>query len=86
MKPRLDHISPVPFFGSTIIAIFLIVFASVAPERAAAMFDSANAWIITEAGWFYLLAVGVFVIFLLSLALSPLGRIKLGPDDSVPKP
>ena len=84
MKPRLDHISPVPFFGSTIIAIFLIVFASVAPERAAAMFDSANAWIIAEAGWFYLLAVGVFVIFLLSLALSPLGRIKLGPDDSVP--
>ena len=84
MKPRLEHISPVPFFGSTLIAIFLIVFASTAPERAAAMFDTANAWIIAEAGWFYLLAVGVFVIFLLSVALSPLGRIKLGPDDSLP--
>ena len=84
MRPRLEHISPVPFFGSTVIAICLIVFASTAPERAAAMVDVANAWIIAEAGWFYLLAVGVFVIFLLSLALSPLGRIRLGPDDSVP--
>ncbi len=84
MKAMLERISPVPFFGATAIALCLIAFASTAPDRAAAMFDAANAWIIAEAGWFYLLAVGVFVIFLLSLALSPLGRIKLGPDDARP--
>jgi choline/glycine/proline betaine transport protein len=84
MKGFLQRVSPVSFFGASAIALFLIAFASLAPDSAAAMFDTANAWIIAEAGWFYLLAVGVFVIFLLSLALSPLGRIKLGPDDATP--
>ena len=52
MKAMLDHIAPVPFFGSTLIALCLIGFATLAPESASAAFDSANAWIIAEAGWF----------------------------------
>src|SRR5690606_199424 len=84
MKPTLRHVSPIPFFGSAAIALVLIALAAGSPDRAAAMFDAANAWIIAEAGWFYLLSVGIFVIFLLGLAFSPYGRIKLGPDDSQP--
>jgi choline/glycine/proline betaine transport protein len=77
-------ISPVTFFGSAVIAIGLILYASVFPQSAAALFERANNWIIAEAGWFYMLAVGIFVIFLLGLVVSPLGSIKLGPDESVP--
>ena len=84
MRKLLDRVTPVTFFGSAIIAICLILYASLSPDKAAATFSAANAWIITEAGWFYLLAVGIFVVFLLALALSPLGRIRLGPDESTP--
>ena len=84
MKGMLDSISPVTFFGSAIIAICLILYASLMPDSAAATFAAANAWIVADAGWFYLLAVGIFVVFLLALALSPFGRIKLGPDESTP--
>ncbi|WP_199748493.1 BCCT family transporter [Candidimonas sp. SYP-B2681] len=83
---RLDDtgIAPVTFIGSAVIALGLIVYASIWPQSAAAIFSGANAWIIAEAGWFYMLSVGIFVIFLLGLAMSSLGKVKLGPDDSVP--
>ncbi|HET8727995.1 MAG TPA: BCCT family transporter, partial [Alphaproteobacteria bacterium] len=81
----LSGISPITFYGSAAIALGLILYASIAPEAAAAIFQAANDWIVAEAGWFYMLSVGVFVIFLLGLALSPLGRVKLGPDESEPE-
>lgn len=80
----LPGISPITFFGSAIVSLGLILFATLAPEAAANLFQGANDWVVAEAGWFYMLAVAVFVIFLLGLALSPHGNIKLGPDESVP--
>jgi len=77
-------VAPVTFIGSAIIALGLIIYAVAAPDAAAAHFDAINTWIINEAGWFYMLSVGIFVIFLLGLAMSRLGTVKLGPDDSVP--
>lgn len=84
MSDRHGDISPVTFFGSAIIALGLILYASIFPQSAAALFESANKWIVAEAGWLYMLAVGVFVVFLLGLAISSFGAIKLGPDDSEP--
>lgn len=84
MKRLLDQVAPVTFFGSALIALGLIAFASLRPDTAARMFTAANDWVVLEAGWFYLLSVGIFVVFLLALALSPLGTIRLGPDDSQP--
>jgi choline/glycine/proline betaine transport protein len=84
MKRALATVTPVTFFGSAIIAIGLILYASIVPQSAAALFQSANNWIVAEVGWFYLLSVGIFVVFLLGLAISPFGAIKLGPDESVP--
>ena len=50
LKTALAGISPVTFFGSAIIAVGLILYASVAPQHAATVFEQANAWIIAEAG------------------------------------
>lgn len=36
-------------------------------------------------GWLYLIAVFVFVVFLLGLAFSKLGKVKLGKDDEEPE-
>src|SRR5690606_29397743 len=76
---------PITFFGSALVALGLILFAIVVPDRAAQLFQAANDWIVAEIGWFYMLAVGIFVVFLIGLALSPLGNVKLGPDDSEPE-
>jgi len=84
LLPSLDDIAPITFFGSAVVAIGLILFASIFPERAANAFENANNWIILDVGWFYMLAVGIFVVFLFGIALSSLGRVRLGPDDSEP--
>lgn len=41
-------------------------------------------WISTSAGWFYILAVAGFLIFIVCIALSSFGKLKLGPDHSKP--
>ena len=84
MKLYDFRIAPVTFYGSAIIALGLILYAMVFPDHAAALFSGINAWIIREVGWFYMLSVGVFVLFLIGLAASQLGKVTLGPDDAVP--
>lgn len=48
------------------------------------MFGAVQGWIVETAGWFYILAVATFLVFVVLLAVSGFGRIKLGPDHSEP--
>ncbi|SDB59308.1 choline/glycine/proline betaine transport protein [Desulfonatronum thiosulfatophilum] len=82
-KPRVQ-INPPVFFGAAGLILFFVVFAMIAPERAGTVFGSVQGWIVHAAGWFYVLSVAVFLIFVVLLALSGYGRIKLGPDHSEP--
>ncbi len=84
MTTNSSGVAPVTFIGSAIIALGLIAYASLAPDSAASIFAGANEWIIRDVGWFYMLSVGIFVVFLLGLAMSRLGQVKLGPDDASP--
>ncbi|HUG59432.1 MAG TPA: BCCT family transporter [Candidimonas sp.] len=84
MRLNASGVAPVTFIGSAVIALGLILYAVIQPTAAAALFAGVNKWIINEIGWFYMLSVGIFVLFLLGLAMSQLGKVKLGPDDSVP--
>ena len=36
-------------------------------------------------GWFYILGVTLFLVFLIYIAASRFGRVKLGPDDEQPE-
>ncbi|MEC8104535.1 MAG: choline BCCT transporter BetT, partial [Pseudomonadota bacterium] len=78
------QINPPVFFGSAIIAIALVLFTIGAPEQAKALFSDVQSWVVGSAGWFYILAVAIFVIFVVLIAISDYGRIKLGPDHSEP--
>ncbi|MBC7593539.1 MAG: BCCT family transporter [Kineosporiaceae bacterium] len=46
---------------------------------------SAQSWVITNTGWFFVLASSSFVIFVLWLAASKYGKIPLGADDEKPE-
>jgi choline/glycine/proline betaine transport protein len=62
----------------------LLVFCGLYPERADVLFPSAQAWVVQHFDWFYTVAVTIFLVFLLGLAVSSFGDIRLGPDDAVP--
>lgn len=76
----------VPVFIPSIIVITLLVAGTVAdPKLAGDAFSSTLAFITNDFGWFYMLAVALFLIFIVVVAISPWGKIKLGPDHSEPE-
>jgi len=63
----------------------LLALSTFAPRRAEAFFSVAQAWITANFSWFYVLAVAIFVIVLLGIAVSDYGKIRLGPDHAEPE-
>lgn len=80
----LKHINPPVFFGSVILIFAVVLFAVSSPDLAGSVFSQTQSWIVDSFGWFYLLAVAVFLLFSLYLALSQYGSIRLGPEHSQP--
>ena len=82
---RIPHnINPPVFFGSTALILAFVVFGAGFPDTANRVFSAIQGWVVDTFGWFYILAVAVFVVFTLGLALSGHGQVRLGPDDSRP--
>lgn len=73
------------FWVSAIVILVAAVLAAVVPESFEAGSESVYAWISNYFSWFFMIAVFGFGVFLLFLALSPYGRIKLGGDQSSPE-
>ncbi len=78
------RINPPVFFISAALILGFAAFGGLFPETAGAIFPGMLAWITDKFGWFYVLSVAVFLVFVVWLAFSPYGGIRLGPDDSRP--
>ncbi len=72
------------FFWSTGLILALVGYAALFPDSAAKRFSTIQASIIANAGWFYVLAVALILIYVAFLGLSRFGDIKLGPDHAEP--
>lgn len=77
-------VNPPVFFISAALILGFVLFGSVFADQAERMFATVQATIIMDFGWFYIIAVAGFLIFVLFLMLSRYGDVKLGPDDSEP--
>jgi choline/glycine/proline betaine transport protein len=78
------RVNPPVFIASGLLVLAFVTFAIVAPQTAESLFGAVQAWVIDRTGWFYVLAVAGFLVFVVLLAVSGFGRIKLGPDHSEP--
>jgi len=75
-----------PVFLPAVVIILLLVIGTISnPELAGEAFDSTLAWITETFGWFYMLSVAIFLVFIVSVASSSWGNIKLGPDHAEPQ-
>jgi len=75
-----------PVFIPAVFVIALLVIGTLSnPDLAGEVFASTLAWITRDFGWFYMLAVALFLIFIVGVAVSSWGRIKLGPDHADPE-
>lgn len=82
-KISLD-VNPYNFFISIAAILVFLFFGVLFPERTGNVFDLVQAFIVTRFGWFYILSVALFLVFVVFLFFSRFGTIKLGADDSEP--
>lgn len=73
-------------FGITgAIALGFIAWGIISTPSLKSASGSAQGWVITNTGWFFVLASSFFVLFVLWLAASKYGKIPLGADDEKPE-
>ncbi|WP_101926289.1 MULTISPECIES: BCCT family transporter [Luteimonas] len=72
------------FYPSALIILVLVALAFIAPAASESAFNAAKLWVANDAGWFTILTVAGFLVFIVGMAVSSFGRLKLGPDHSTP--
>lgn len=76
---------PVIFMTSAFIAILFVVATIAFTDPVDSLFAAVTGWLLDNLGWFYILGVTTFLIFLIYMAASRFGRVKLGADDEQPE-
>ncbi len=74
---------PMATLAKLIVVVFLVAGAS-APKAMGSFFNGLQGWISTNLGWYYILAMCLFMFFVFFLIVTPYGRIRLGDDDARP--
>lgn len=82
--PFANKINPPVFITAALLILLFVTLTAVFTGTASALSGALYAWVTQKAGWFYVFVVTVFLVFVLWLALSRHGSVKLGPDDSRP--
>ncbi|QHS23700.1 BCCT family transporter [Virgibacillus sp. MSP4-1] len=81
---RTDKPSTVFYISSILVAIF-VLWGAISPGSLSNVANKALGWMITNFGWFYMLITAFFVLFVIFLAISPYGKLRLGKPDDRPE-
>ena len=82
--PPVRTLRPV-FAVASVIVVAFAIFVSLFPLGAGRMLMQAQDWASSNVGWYYLLAMTLYLVFVVVAALSPYGSIKLGADHDEPE-
>ncbi|OBT09257.1 choline transporter [Shewanella sp. UCD-FRSSP16_17] len=83
MLPKAS-INPPVFFSSVTLITMMVLLCAFWPQQSAAFFQTVQSWLQLKVGWFYIVGVAIFIIFIMFVMMSRFGDIKLGPDHAVP--
>nr|WP_027015395.1 BCCT family transporter [Comamonas composti] len=81
---RMTFSAPVVIPALLVLGL-LLVYCAVSPRDADRFFSGAQAWVVGHFDWFYAVSVTLFLVFLVLIASSRFGDIRLGPDDAEPE-
>ncbi|MBG4620798.1 choline BCCT transporter BetT [Pseudomonas aeruginosa] len=77
--------NPPVFYGAAILILLCAAVVIGFPQRAGEWLLAAQTWASQTVGWYYLLAMTLYLIFVVVTALSGYGKIKLGADHDEPE-
>jgi len=86
-SPRRHHskINPPVFYGSAALILAVALAAIIWPASTERYIGVVVTWIADWFGAYYFIAAAAFLVFVIGVALSRAGRIKLGPEQSKPQ-
>lgn len=73
------------FWVSLVFSVLFVLWGVFFTDNLSAVFDATLGYVVSTFGWIYLIAVTGFLVFILYLALSKHGRVRLGKDDDRPE-
>lgn len=73
------------FIISAAIVLAFSIWAMLAPTQAENTMHSVVTWIAINLGWYYVLTITIVILFVLWVAFSKEGGVRLGPDHSRPQ-
>ena len=76
--------NPTIFFVSAGLMVLILIVLLLYPGQTNAVFTLSRSWVVTNLGWFFILGVSLWLAFLLVVAFSKFGNIRLGNDDDRP--
>ena len=72
------------FYTSTALILLLTAILIIAPQEAGRMLGMAQAWLSRSFGWYYMVVIAAYLVFVVGLAFSSYGKLKLGSKDDTP--
>ncbi|MDN5900122.1 MAG: choline BCCT transporter BetT [Brachybacterium sp.] len=81
-QPRINWLV---FISASLIILTFSLWAILSPDHAAGTMNLAVDWISVNLGWFYVLTITLAILFVLWVAFSKEGGVRLGPDHSRPQ-
>ena len=70
---------------SSLIILAFSLWAIFAPDNASSTMQTIVGWVGRNVGWVYVVTVTVVIGFVIWVAVSPEGKVRLGPDHSCPE-
>ena len=77
-------INPAVFFPTALISLAVILFSLIAPTASADLFAALRSGAVSQFDWFFMTAGNLLLLFCVVVALSPLGKIRLGGKGAKP--
>ncbi|WP_309753468.1 BCCT family transporter [Novosphingobium sp.] len=78
------RIDPLVFFPTALISLAVIVYSVLAPQQSAKLFGDLRAWSTNTFDWFLMSTGNLLLLFCVVVAVSPLGKIRLGGKGASP--
>ncbi len=78
-------ISPGVIWPALSVILTVVAVAVFFPDWTGRIFGGMQGWIVSNFSWYYILVISFFVVFVIAIAVSPLGKVKLGRDGDKPE-
>jgi glycine betaine transporter len=84
MQRLTRSIDPLVFFGAVGLSTAFVLWGVIGTDSLSSVMDSVLDSVIRNFGWGFVLIAIAALVFCIVVVVSPVGRVRLGPDDSRP--